>query len=48
VAGAGIAPLTGPENKKRLLIASTLDKIGALVGLIAFVVIPFYGILLLG
>lgn len=44
VAGAGIAPLTGPEDKKRLLIASTLDKIGALVGLIAFVVIPFYGI----
>jgi hypothetical protein len=45
VSGAGIAPLTGPDNKKRLLIGSTLDKIGALVGLIAFVVIPFYAIL---
>jgi len=30
VAGAGIAPLTGPSNEKRLLIGSTLDKIGAL------------------
>jgi geranylgeranylglycerol-phosphate geranylgeranyltransferase len=45
VSGAGIAPLTGPDDKKRLLIGSTLDKIGALVGLIAFVVIPFYAIL---
>ncbi|MHA2162446.1 MAG: geranylgeranylglycerol-phosphate geranylgeranyltransferase [Candidatus Thorarchaeota archaeon] len=45
VGGAGIAPLTGPSNKKRLLIGSTLDKIGALVGLIAFVIIPLYGIL---
>lgn len=47
VTAAGILPLTGPEDKKKLLIASTLDKVGALVGLIAFVVIPFYGILLL-
>lgn len=46
VLGAGIAPLTGPDDKKRLLIGSTLDKIGALVGLIAFVIIPLYGILL--
>jgi geranylgeranylglycerol-phosphate geranylgeranyltransferase len=44
VTGAGIAPLTGPDNKKRLMIGSTLDKIGALIGLIAFVVIPFYAI----
>lgn len=44
VAGAGVLPLTGPDNKKRLLIASTLDKIGALVGLVAFVIIPLYGI----
>lgn len=42
VSGAGIAPLTGPDNKKRLLIGSTLDKIGALVGLLAFVFIPFF------
>lgn len=46
VAGAGIAPLAGPEDKKKLLIGSTLDKIGALVGLIAFVLIPLYSILL--
>ena len=44
VTGAAIIPLTGPDNKKRLLIGSTLDKIGALVGLIAFVIIPLYGI----
>lgn len=42
VLGAGIIPLTGPDSKKRLMIASTLDKVGALVGLIAFVVIPMY------
>ena len=42
VAGAGIAPLTGPSDTKRLLIGSTLDKVGALVGLLAFVVIPFF------
>ncbi|MFW9835195.1 MAG: hypothetical protein ACFFEK_14440, partial [Candidatus Thorarchaeota archaeon] len=45
VIGAGIAPLTGPDNKRALLIGSTLDKIGALIGLIAFVIIPIYGIL---
>ncbi|TFF92340.1 hypothetical protein EU546_07635 [Candidatus Thorarchaeota archaeon] len=45
VLAAGIAPLTGPQNEKRLLVGSTLDKLGALVGLIAFVVIPLYGIL---
>jgi len=45
VIGAAITPLTGPSNTKRLLIGSTLDKIGALVGLIAFVVVPLYGIL---
>ncbi len=45
VFGAAIAPLTGPSNKKSLLIGSTLDKIGALVGLIAFVIIPLYGVL---
>ncbi|MFW9792832.1 MAG: geranylgeranylglycerol-phosphate geranylgeranyltransferase [Candidatus Thorarchaeota archaeon] len=44
VLGAGVAPLTGPEDKKKLLIGSTLDKVGALIGLIAFVVIPIYGI----
>ncbi|RLI60022.1 MAG: hypothetical protein DRO87_01030 [Candidatus Thorarchaeota archaeon] len=48
VAAAGIIPLTGPENPKKLLIGSTLDKLGALVGLIAFVIIPLYGLLLLG
>ncbi|MFW9850504.1 MAG: geranylgeranylglycerol-phosphate geranylgeranyltransferase [Candidatus Thorarchaeota archaeon] len=42
VGGAGIAPLTGPSNSKRLLIGSTLDKIGAVVGLLAFVFIPFF------
>jgi geranylgeranylglycerol-phosphate geranylgeranyltransferase len=42
VLGAGILPLTSPEDKKRLMIASTLDKVGALVGLIAFVIIPLY------
>ena len=46
VTGAGIAPLTGPDNKRALLIGSTLDKVGALVGLIAFVIIPLYGILI--
>jgi geranylgeranylglycerol-phosphate geranylgeranyltransferase len=45
ILAAGIAPLTGPQNERRLLIGSTLDKIGALVGLIAFVVIPLYGVL---
>jgi geranylgeranylglycerol-phosphate geranylgeranyltransferase len=45
VIGAGVAPLTGPDNKRALLIGSTLDKIGALIGLIAFVIIPLYGIL---
>lgn len=44
VLGAAIAPLTDPSDDKRLLIGSTLDKIGALVGLIAFVIIPLYGI----
>ncbi len=44
VIGAGITPLTGPEDKKKLLIGSTLDKIGALIGLIAFVIIPLYSI----
>ncbi|MBD3160018.1 MAG: hypothetical protein GF309_14655 [Candidatus Lokiarchaeota archaeon] len=46
VTGAAIAPLTGPSNDRRLLIGSTLDKIGALIGLIAFVMIPLYGIIL--
>jgi geranylgeranylglycerol-phosphate geranylgeranyltransferase len=44
VLGAAIAPLTGPDDDRRLLIGSTLDKIGALVGLIAFVIISLYGI----
>ena len=44
VFGAGILPLTKPNDKKRLMIASTLDKVGALVGLIAFVVIPLFAI----
>lgn len=44
VIGAGVAPLTGPDNKRALLIGSTLDKIGALVGLIAFVIISLYGV----
>ncbi|MFW9957669.1 MAG: geranylgeranylglycerol-phosphate geranylgeranyltransferase [Candidatus Odinarchaeota archaeon] len=43
---AGILPLTGPENRKKLMIASTLDKIGALIGLIAFVIIPLFVIYL--
>lgn len=42
VLGAALAPLTGPSEKKRLLIGSTLDKIGALVGLIAFMLIPYF------
>ncbi|MDF1538237.1 MAG: geranylgeranylglycerol-phosphate geranylgeranyltransferase [Candidatus Thorarchaeota archaeon] len=42
VAGAGIVPLTGPNKEKQLLIGSTLDKVGALVGLLAFVFIPFF------
>ncbi|MFW9787448.1 MAG: geranylgeranylglycerol-phosphate geranylgeranyltransferase [Candidatus Thorarchaeota archaeon] len=46
VLGAGVAPLTGPDSKRSLLIGSTLDKIGALVGLITFVIIPLYEILL--
>ncbi|TFF94171.1 hypothetical protein EU546_05260 [Candidatus Thorarchaeota archaeon] len=45
VAGAGIAPLLGPDTPKMLLIGSTLDKLGALIGLIAFVIIPFYGLI---
>ncbi len=45
VGGAGVAPLLGPEKPKMLLIGSTLDKLGALIGLIAFVVIPLYGML---
>jgi len=45
VFGAGVLPLTGPDDKKRLMIASTLDKVGALVGLIAFVTIPLFAIL---
>ncbi|TFH07019.1 MAG: hypothetical protein E4H14_09470 [Candidatus Thorarchaeota archaeon] len=44
VAGAGILPLTSPDDKKKLMIASTLDKVGALVGLIAFVIIPLYAV----
>ncbi len=44
VLGATVLPITGPSNKKRLLYGSTLDKIGALIGLIAFVVIPFYAV----
>lgn len=47
VLGAGIAPLTGSDDKKKLLIGSTLDKVGALVGLIAFIIIPLYGIFFL-
>ncbi|MGY5875606.1 MAG: geranylgeranylglycerol-phosphate geranylgeranyltransferase [Candidatus Thorarchaeota archaeon] len=47
VIGAGVAPLLGPKNPKMLVIGSTLDKIGALVGLIAFVIVPIYGISLL-
>lgn len=43
VFGAIISPLSGPKDMKKLLIGSTLDKVGALIGLIAFVVIPFYG-----
>ncbi len=46
VLGAGVAPLTGPNNKRALLIGSTLDKIGALVGLIAFVIISLYGVVI--
>jgi len=44
VSGAGLAPLLGPDKPKNLLLGSTLDKIGALVGLIAFVVVPLYGV----
>jgi geranylgeranylglycerol-phosphate geranylgeranyltransferase len=47
VLGAAVAPLTGPDDKKKLLIGSTLDKVGALVGLIAFVIIPLYAIFFL-
>lgn len=46
VLGAGILPLTGPDNRKKLMIASTLDKVGALVGLIAFVIVPLFVIYL--
>ncbi len=42
IAGAAVAPLTGPTDKRRLAMGSTLDKIGALVGLIAFVLIPLF------
>ncbi len=42
VASAAIVPLTGPDNEKRLLIGSTLDKVGALVGLVAFIFIPIF------
>ncbi|MCF2135990.1 MAG: geranylgeranylglycerol-phosphate geranylgeranyltransferase [Candidatus Thorarchaeota archaeon] len=45
VLGAAFAPLKDPSNKKALLIGSTLDKVGALVGLIAFVIIPLYGLI---
>jgi geranylgeranylglycerol-phosphate geranylgeranyltransferase len=45
VAGAAIAPLLGPDKPKYLLIGSTLDKIGALVGLLAFVIVPLYGVM---
>ncbi len=43
VLGAAVSPLTGPSDPKRLLIGSTLDKVGALVGLITFVLVPLYG-----
>ncbi len=46
VLGAAVAPLKNPSNKKALLIGSTLDKVGALVGLITFVIIPLYGIII--
>lgn len=46
VIGAATAPLTGPKDERRLLIGSTLDKIGALIGLVAFVVIPLFDIIL--
>ncbi len=39
VFGAVITPLTGPNNKRRLAMGSTFDKLGALVGLVAFVLI---------
>jgi geranylgeranylglycerol-phosphate geranylgeranyltransferase len=45
VSGAAIAPLLGPDNPRYLLIGSTLDKVGALVGLVAFVVVPLFGVL---
>jgi geranylgeranylglycerol-phosphate geranylgeranyltransferase len=44
IIGAALFPLTGPSRKKRLVIGSTLDKVGALIGLIAFVIIPLYGV----
>jgi geranylgeranylglycerol-phosphate geranylgeranyltransferase len=44
VSGAGVSPLLGPDKPRNLLIGSTLDKVGALVGLIAFVVVPLYGV----
>lgn len=44
IIAAAVAPITGPRNKKRLVIGSTLDKVGALIGLIAFVIISFYEI----
>ena len=43
VMGAALFPLTGPNKKKRLVMGSTLDKVGALIGLVAFVIIPLYG-----
>ncbi len=42
VIGAAIAPLTNSHDTRRLLVGSTLDKIGALVGLVAFMLIPFF------
>ncbi len=42
VAAAGVVPLLGPDDRKKLLVGSTLDKIGALIGLVAFVVVPLY------
>lgn len=42
VVGAATAPLTSPHDARRLLVGSTLDKVGALVGLVAFMLIPFF------
>lgn len=46
VLAAGVLPLIGPDNRKKLMVASTLDKVGALVGLVAFVTIPLFVIYL--